>query len=90
MKKDQPVKVAGLVITRQRPGSAKGVVFVTIEDETGVANLIVWPKVFENHRRAVLGARVLAVEGHVQREGEYHTPPAADIQNFAPFRNAPS
>ena len=63
------VRVAGLVITRQRPGSAHGVVFVTIEDETGIANLIVWPDVFERFRRATLGAHLLGVEGRVQREG---------------------
>jgi error-prone DNA polymerase len=52
----RPVKVAGLVITRQRPGTAKGVVFITIEDETGIANLIVWPDVFERFRKAGLSA----------------------------------
>ncbi|MDP6602778.1 MAG: error-prone DNA polymerase [Rhodospirillales bacterium] len=63
------VKVAGLVIARQRPASANGVIFATIEDETGVANLIVWSAVFEKFRKAVLGASVLGVEGRVQREG---------------------
>ncbi|MDP7667891.1 MAG: error-prone DNA polymerase [Rhodospirillales bacterium] len=63
------VKVAGLVTARQRPGSANGVIFATIEDETGVANLIVWPAVFEKFRKAVLGASVLGVAGRVQREG---------------------
>lgn len=61
---------AGLVLVRQRPGSAKGVMFVTIEDETGVANLVVWPKVFEAHRRIVLGAGMIGVQGRIQREGE--------------------
>jgi len=63
------VRVAGLVITRQRPGSARGVVFVTLEDETGIANLVVWSYVFERFRHPVLGARLLGVEGRVQREG---------------------
>ncbi len=64
------VEVAGLVLVRQRPGSAKGVMFITIEDETGVANLVVWTDVFEAHRRIVLGAGMVAVRGRVQREGE--------------------
>ena len=63
------VKVAGLVTARQRPASANGVIFATIEDETGVANLIVWPAVFEKFRGPVLGASVLGVAGRVQREG---------------------
>jgi error-prone DNA polymerase len=61
---------AGLVLVRQRPGSAKGVMFITIEDETGIANLVVWPKVFEAFRRVVLTAGMLAVRGRIQREGE--------------------
>jgi error-prone DNA polymerase len=61
--------VAGLVLTRQRPGTAKGVVFLTIEDETGIANVIIWRKVFEANRRAAMTARFLAVRGRVQREG---------------------
>ncbi len=63
-------RVAGLVLIRQRPGSAKGVIFATLEDETGVANIIVWPKTFERFRRIVLGARVLGVDGKLQREGD--------------------
>ncbi|MBM3490948.1 MAG: error-prone DNA polymerase [Alphaproteobacteria bacterium] len=61
--------VAGLVLVRQRPGTAKGVIFVTLEDETGIANLIVRPPVFERHRRIVLGARLMAAWGRVEREG---------------------
>ena len=52
------------------PGSAKGVLFITIEDETGVANLVLWPALFERQRRLVLTAGMLAVDGRVQREGE--------------------
>ncbi len=63
------IRLAGLVLVRQRPGTASGVVFVTLEDEFGIANLVVWPKVFEAHRRIVRGARLLAVSGTVQREG---------------------
>jgi error-prone DNA polymerase len=62
------VSIAGLVLIRQRPGSAKGVVFLTIEDETGVANLVVWPDVFEKQRKIVMGARLIAVHGIIQRD----------------------
>jgi error-prone DNA polymerase len=62
------VSVCGLVITRQRPGTASGVIFVTLEDETGVCNVIVWPKVYERFRRAVIGGRLLRVTGRLQRE----------------------
>ncbi|MGB8622790.1 MAG: OB-fold nucleic acid binding domain-containing protein, partial [Paracoccaceae bacterium] len=62
------VAVAGLVLVRQRPGTAKGVVFLTLEDETGVANVVVWAKVFERFRRAVIGGRLLRVTGRLQRE----------------------
>jgi len=61
---------AGLVLVRQRPGSAKGVMFITIEDETGIANVVVWPKLFERSRRVVLGASMMAINGRIQREGE--------------------
>ena len=60
--------MAGLVLIRQRPGSAKGVVFITLEDETGVANLVVWPDVFTKQRKIVMGARLMAVQGIVQRD----------------------
>ncbi|EJT06253.1 error-prone DNA polymerase [Rhizobium sp. CCGE 510] len=66
----QWVMAAGLVLVRQRPGSAKGVMFITIEDETGVANIVVWPKLFERSRRIVLGASMMAINGRIQREGE--------------------
>jgi DNA polymerase III alpha subunit len=62
--------MAGLVLVRQRPGTASGVVFVTLEDEFGIANLVVWPKVFEAHRRIVMGSRLLGVAGEVQRDRE--------------------
>lgn len=64
------VHVAGLVLVRQRPGSAKGVMFITLEDETAVANLVVWTKVFEKYRRIVLGSGMIGMKGRVQREGE--------------------
>ncbi|TDX79558.1 error-prone DNA polymerase [Neorhizobium sp. R1-B] len=61
---------AGLVLVRQKPGSAKGVMFLTIEDETGPANVVVWPKLFERRRRIVLGSSMMAINGRIQREGE--------------------
>ncbi|MFL5118558.1 MAG: error-prone DNA polymerase [Microvirga sp.] len=61
--------VAGIVLIRQRPGTAKGVVFVTLEDETGISNVIVWRDVFEANRRVAMTARFLAVRGRLQREG---------------------
>jgi error-prone DNA polymerase len=64
------VTVAGLVLTRQRPGTAKGVVFLTLEDETGIANIIVWRDRFEAYRRIVMTSRFLAVRGKLQRAGE--------------------
>ena len=64
------LETAGLVLVRQRPGSAKGVMFITIEDETGIANLVIWPKIFEKQRRVILGAGMMAVRGRIQREGE--------------------
>lgn len=62
------VCVAGLVLVRQRPGTAKGVIFVTLEDETGTCNVMVWAKVFEKFRRAVIAGRLLRVTGRLQRE----------------------
>ena len=64
------VSVAGLVLVRQRPGSANGVLFVTLEDETDIANLIIWPSLFERQRRLVLSASMIGCRGKVQREGQ--------------------
>lgn len=64
------IAVAGLVICRQRPGTAKGVIFVTLEDETGTANIVVWARTFERFRRAVIAGRCLKVTGRVQRDGD--------------------
>ncbi len=66
----QRVKLAGLVLVRQKPGSAKGVCFITLEDETGTANLVVWPSTLEAFRKVVMQARLLVIEGYVQREVE--------------------
>ncbi|MFT4077571.1 MAG: OB-fold nucleic acid binding domain-containing protein [Asticcacaulis sp.] len=64
------VSVAGMVNVRQRPGSAKGVIFMTIEDETGDANVVVWEKVGEEYKQAVFGASLVLITGYIQREGE--------------------
>jgi error-prone DNA polymerase len=64
------LEAAGLVLVRQMPGSAKGVMFITIEDESGIANLVIWPQIFEQYRRVVLSAGMLSVRGRIQREGE--------------------
>jgi error-prone DNA polymerase len=66
----RPVTVGGLVLVRQRPGTASGVVFITLEDETGIANLIIWPKVYEKFRRVVRLSRAVLASGRVEREGE--------------------
>jgi error-prone DNA polymerase len=69
LRQDSRVTVAGLVLVRQRPGTAKGVIFMTLEDETDIANIIVWPKAFEHNRRVVMSGRFLAVRGRLQRAG---------------------
>jgi error-prone DNA polymerase len=63
-------RAAGLVIGRQRPDTASGVIFVTLEDETGMVNVVVWRSVSENQRRALLGAHLMAVHGVIERQGE--------------------
>lgn len=62
------VAVAGLVLVRQRPGTANGVIFLTLEDETGICNVIVWRKIYETYRRAVIAGRLLKVTGRLQRD----------------------
>src|SRR5258707_14569122 len=64
------VRCAGVVLVRQRPASAKGVVCMTLEDETGIANIVVWPKVMEHFRKEVMGARLILVEGYIQSSPE--------------------
>lgn len=64
------VKVAGLILVRQRPGTASGICFITIEDETGVANLVVYQSLFDTFRKEILGSKLLMIEGKVQREGQ--------------------
>jgi error-prone DNA polymerase len=69
-KNGQPVKVAGLVLVRQRPGTAGGICFMTIEDETGVANLVIFQNLFDEYRKEILQSRLIMVEGHLQIQGE--------------------
>jgi error-prone DNA polymerase len=64
------MRAAGLVINRQRPSTASGVLFMTLEDEKGHINLVLWPRLVERQRRVALGARLLGVEGHIEREGD--------------------
>jgi DNA polymerase III alpha subunit len=64
------VKTGGIVVTRQRPGAAGGVIFVTLEDETGYVNLVIWSRIADAHRKVLLGARLLGVSGRLQRAGE--------------------
>ena len=73
---------AGLVLVRQRPGSAKGVIFMTLEDETGTVNVVVWPKILERYRPAVLGGRLAMVRGRVQRAGEIVHLVAAHLEDL--------
>jgi error-prone DNA polymerase len=63
------VRLAGLVLVRQRPGTASGVIFATLEDETGIANIVIWPKTYERYRRIVLTSRLFEIKGRVQKEG---------------------
>ena len=73
---------AGLVLVRQRPGSAKGVIFMTLEDETGVVNVVVWPNILERYRRAILGGRLALVRGRIQRAGEIVHLVAAHLEDL--------
>jgi error-prone DNA polymerase len=79
------IAVAGLVLVRQRPGTAEGVTFMTLEDETGIANIVVWRQVYQRDRRAASGKLVI-VRGRVQREGEVVHVIASRLQ---PYRASP-
>jgi error-prone DNA polymerase len=82
------VRTAGIVIGRQRPGTASGVVFVTLEDETGHTNVIVWHDLGERQRRELLGARLMAVEGKVERESDVVHLVAARLTDLTPLLGA--
>lgn len=77
------VTVAGLVLVRQRPGTAKGVIFLTLEDESGTANVVVWAKIYERFRRAVMAGRLLRVTGRLQREAGVVHVVAEEIEDIS-------
>ncbi|MBL6751386.1 MAG: error-prone DNA polymerase, partial [Nevskia sp.] len=79
------VRVAGIVTHRQRPGTASGVVFVTLEDETGNSNLVIWPRVLEQQREAVLGASLMLVRGELQSEQDVIHVVARKVQDCSPW-----
>ncbi|ABG31534.1 hypothetical protein CEP88_19360 [Roseobacter denitrificans] len=79
------VAVAGIVILRQRPGTAKGVIFLTLEDETGVVNVIVWRNIYEKFRRAVIAGRMLRVTGRLQRAHSVTHVLAEKIEDLSPL-----
>jgi error-prone DNA polymerase len=81
MRHGQKVSLAGLVLVRQKPGSAKGVCFITLEDEAGVANLVIWPKLFETWRAIIMSARLLVVKGRVQSDGRVIHVVAEGLEN---------
>ena len=77
--------MTGLVITRQRPGTASGVIFLTLEDETGVSNVVVWSRVYEKFRKAVIAGRLLRVTGRIEREGQVVHVIAERIEDISPM-----
>lgn len=81
IRQGQRVSVAGLVLVRQRPGSAKGVCFITLEDELGVANLVMWPKTFKAYRSIIMSARLMVVHGRVQTDGRVIHIVASEVQD---------
>ena len=76
---------AGLVILRQRPGTAKGVIFLTLEDETGTVNVVIWAKTYEKYRRAVIAGRLLRVTGRIQREHSVLHLIAEHVEDISPL-----
>jgi error-prone DNA polymerase len=85
VKSGRKVEVAGIILVRQKPGSAKGVLFITIEDETGIANGIIWPDRFEAQRRTVLSAAMIGIKGTVQKEGQVIHVIADRIEDYTPL-----
>lgn len=77
--------VAGLVLVRQRPGTAKGVIFITLEDEFDVCNVVVWQKLYQKYRRAVISGRLLRVTGRVQRESGVTHVVAEHVEDISPM-----
>jgi error-prone DNA polymerase len=87
IKPGRSVAVSGLVLVRQRPGTASGVIFMTLEDETSIASIVVWPKVFEQFRPLVLGARFALVRGQLQSESGVIHVIAEHIEDLTPMLN---
>ena len=85
IKNGERVRVSGLVLVRQRPGTASGVIFMTLEDETGIANIVVWPKLFEQYRREVLSGRFVAIDGPVQSESGVIHVIAERVHDYTPL-----
>ncbi|QIE42433.1 OB-fold nucleic acid binding domain-containing protein [Meridianimarinicoccus aquatilis] len=79
------ITVAGLVMLRQRPGTAKGIIFITLEDETGTVNVIVWKQIYEQFRRAVIAGRLLRVTGRLQCEGPITHVIAETVEDISPM-----
>jgi len=79
------VSVAGIVLVRQRPGSAKGVVFLTLEDEFSVCNVVIWPQVLENYRSVVMGARLMLIRGRVQKSNDVLHVVANRVEDKTPW-----
>jgi error-prone DNA polymerase len=80
--------VSGLVVTRQKPGTASGVVFITLEDETGAVNVVVWNKLFQKNRGPVMAGRLLRIRGKLQREGIVHHVIAEHIEDMSHLLNS--
>ncbi len=87
IRNNQAVCVAGVVLVRQRPGSAKGVVFLTLEDEFSVCNVVIWPQVLEAHRSIVMGARLMLIRGRVQKSGDVIHVVADRVEDKTPWLN---
>ncbi len=85
MRSGERVRVAGLVLVRQRPGTASGVIFATLEDETWISNIVIWPKIFEQFRPQILGGRLIAVEGPVQSESGVIHVIAERVHDYTPM-----
>ena len=78
-----PTRACGLITMRQRPSTASGTVFLTLEDETGTLNVVVWPRVWERHRAIVLNAGLLAVDGILESDGEVHHLIAGRVHDYS-------
>ena len=79
------VCVAGLVILRQRPGTAKGVIFLTLEDETGYTNVVIWRRIASEQRQILLNAQLLGIKGHIERDGQVIHLIAKQLVDFSPL-----